>query len=299
MKNNPVYKRERMVRARSYRIPLILFVFNGVLALAALMNMYQTVAQVRISSSIQYGSFLQLYAFVATLEFVLLMFIMPALTSGSISGERERQTLELLFTTKMSAKDIILGKLYSAVELLMVLVASSLPIVLLTFVYGSVDFMDLVLMLLCFGIVAFYAGGIGILFSALIRKSTFSNVCTYGVILAIVVGTYMLNIFTLNMNQLQIDNMVYQLGETRPIADTGAAIVLLLLNPVATFAEILGKQVSGGAGSLSIQRFFGGHTSEFLAIYWIPISMLIQGIVSVGMIAGAVYSLNPTKNEKK
>lgn len=288
-----------MVRARSYRIPLILFVFNGVLALAALMNMYQTVAQVRISSSIQYGSFLQLYAFVATLEFVLLMFIMPALTSGSISGERERQTLELLFTTKMSAKDIILGKLYSAVELLMVLVASSLPIVLLTFVYGSVDFMDLVLMLLCFGIVAFYAGGIGILFSALIRKSTFSNVCTYGVILAIVVGTYMLNIFTLNMNQLQIDNMVYQLGETRPIADTGAAIVLLLLNPVATFAEILGKQVSGGAGSLSIQRFFGGHTSEFLAIYWIPISMLIQGIVSVGMIAGAVYSLNPTKNEKK
>lgn len=299
MKNNPVYKRERMVRARSYRIPLILFVFNGVLALAALMNMYQTVAQVRISSSIQYGSFLQLYAFVATLEFVLLMFIMPALTSGSISGERERQTLELLFTTKMSAKDIILGKLYSAVELLMVLVASSLPIVLLTFVYGSVDFMDLVLMLLCFGIVAFYAGGIGILFSALIRKSTFSNVCTYGVILAIVVGTYMLNIFTLNMNQLQIDNMVYQLGETRPIADTGAAIVLLLLNPVATFAEILGKQVSGGAGSLSIQRFFGGHTSEFLAIYWIPISMLIQSIVSVGMIAGAVYSLNPTKNEKK
>lgn len=299
MKNNPVYKRERMVRARSYRIPLILFVFNGVLALAALMNMYQTVAQVRISSSIQYGSFLQLYAFVATLEFVLLMFIMPALTSGSISGERERQTLELLFTTKMSAKDIILGKLYSAVELLMVLVASSLPIVLLTFVYGSVDFMDLVLMLLCFGIVAFYAGGIGILFSALIRKSTFSNVCTYGVILAIVVGTYMLNIFTLNMNQLQIDNMVYQLGETRPIADTGAAIVLLLLNPVATFAEILGKQVSGGAGSLSIQRFFGGHTSEFLAIYWIPISMLIQSIVSIGMIAGAVYSLNPTKNEKK
>lgn len=299
MKNNPVYKRERMVRARSYRIPLILFVFNGVLALAALMNMYQTVAQVRISSSIQYGSFLQLYAFVATLEFVLLMFIMPALTSGSISGERERQTLELLFTTKMSAKDIILGKLYSAVELLMVLVASSLPIVLLTFVYGSVDFMDLVLMLLCFGIVAFYAGGIGILFSALIRKSTFSNVCTYGVILAIVVGTYMLNIFTLNMNQLQIDNMVYQLGEARPIADTGAAIVLLLLNPVATFAEILGKQVSGGAGSLSIQRFFGGHTSEFLAIYWIPISMLIQSIVSVGMIAGAVYSLNPTKNEKK
>lgn len=299
MKNNPVYKRERMVRARSYRIPMILFVFNGVLALAALMNMYQTVAQVRSTSIIQYGSFLQLYAFVATLEFILLMFIMPALTSGSISGERERQTLELLFTTKMSAKDIVLGKLYSAVEQLMVLVASSFPIVLLTFVYGSVDFTDLACMLLCFLIVAFFAGGIGILFSSLVRRSTFSNVCTYGVLLAIVVGTYMLNIFTLNMDQLRIDNLVYQIGETRPTADTGAAVLLLLLNPVATFAEILGKQVSGGAGSLAIERFFGSHTNELLARYWIPISMLVQSVMSVVMITGAVYALSPTKNEKK
>ena len=100
MKNNPVYRREKTVRARSYRIPLVIFVFNGILALAALLNMYQSVTQVRMSSTIQYESFLQLYAFVATLEFMLLMFIMPALTSGSISGERERQTLELLFTTK-------------------------------------------------------------------------------------------------------------------------------------------------------------------------------------------------------
>lgn len=299
MKNNPVYKRERMVRARSYRIPMILFAFNGVLALAALMNMYQTVAQVRSTSTIQYSSFLQLYAFVATLEFILLMFIMPALTSGSISGERERQTLELLFTTKMSPKEIVLGKLYSAVEQLLILVASSLPVVLLTFVYGSVDLTDLALLLLCFVIVAFFAGGIGILFSSLIRRSTFSNVCTYGVLLAIVVGTYMLNIFTLNMNQLQIDNLVYQLGETRPTADTGAAVFLLLLNPVATFAEILGNQVSGGAGSLAIERFFGSHANEILARYWVPISMLVQSVVSVGMIAGAVYSLNPTKNEKK
>lgn len=288
-----------MVRARSYRIPLVIFAFNGVLALAALLNMYQTVAQVRMSSTIQYGSFLQLYAFVATLEFLLLMFIMPALTSGSISGERERQTLELLFTTKMSSKDIILGKLLSAVEQLMVLVASSLPVVLLAFVYGSVDFLDLGLLMLCLVIVAFFTGGIGILFSALIRKSTFSNVCTYGVLLFIVVGTYMLNIFLLSMNQMQINNMVLQFGETRPVADTGAAVYLLLLNPVATFAEILGNQVSGGAGELSIRSFFGNNVNGTLATYWIPISLLVQCAVSVLLIIGSVYALNPVKNEKK
>ena len=299
MKNNPVYRRERMVRARSYRIPLIIFAFNGVLAVAALLNMYQTVAQVRMSSSIQYGSFLQLYAFVTTLEFLLLMFIMPALTSGSISGERERQTLELLFTTKMSSKDIVLGKLFSAVEQLLVLVVSSFPVVLLTFVYGSVDFLDLGLLFICFVIVAFFTGGVGILFSALIRRSTFSNVCTYGVLLLIIVGTYMLNFFALSMDEMQINNMVLQLGETRPVADTGLAVYFLLLNPAATFAEILGSQVSGGAGILSIRSFFGGNTEGILVRYWIPISLLVQSVVSALVIAGSVFALNPVKNEKK
>lgn len=299
MKNNPVYRRETTVRSRSLRMPLIIFAFNGILALTALLNMYQTVAQVRSSLIIQYSTFLDLYAFVATLEFLLLMFIVPALTSGSISGERERQTLELLFTTKMSPGDIVMGKLFFAVEQLLVLVASSLPIVLLTFVYGSVDFIDLALLLLSFTIVAFYAGGIGILFSSFLRRSTFSNVCTYGVLLFIVVGTYMLNFFLLNMDQIQISNMVLQPGMEQPVADTGVAVCVLLLNPVATFAEILGNQVSGGAGIISIRSYFGSNTGSFLLKYWIPISLAVQSVVSFAIIRCAVYCLSPVKNEKR
>jgi len=50
VKSNPVYKREVTVRARSFRMPLIILVFNGILAVVALLNMYSAVAQVRISS---------------------------------------------------------------------------------------------------------------------------------------------------------------------------------------------------------------------------------------------------------
>lgn len=220
MKSNPVYKREVTVRARSFRMPLIILVFNGILAVVALLNMYSAVAQVRISASVQYSSFLQLYAFVATLEFLLLMFIMPALTSGSISGERERQTLELLFTTRMTPKDIVMGKLFSALSQLMVLIVSSFPILLLTFVYGSMDLMDLAFLMVCFLVTAVFCGGIGIFSSSLMRRSTFSNVCTYGILLLVVVGTYMLNIFLLNMSQMQIAEEIYQLGETRPAASS-------------------------------------------------------------------------------
>lgn len=299
MKSNPVYKREMTVRARSYRTPLIIMVFNGILAVVALLNMYSAVAQVRISAYIQYSSFLQLYAFVAVLEFLLLMFIMPALTSGSISGERERQTLELLFTTKMTPKDIVLGKLLSALSQLWVIVVSSFPVLLLTFVYGSVNFMDLGLLLLCFLVVANFCGGIGIFFSALMRRSTMSNVCTYGSLILIVIGTYMINVFLLSMSELQINNMVLQLGETRPAANTGGMVYLLLANPLATFAQILGNQVAGGAESLSVGQFLGGKSGNFITEHWIFASLLVQAVLSLGFVRGAVYFLNPMRNEKK
>ena len=58
---NPVYKRETMVSSRSFRLALVLLIFNGILALVALLNMYSTLAQVRVTAEIQYSSFMDLY----------------------------------------------------------------------------------------------------------------------------------------------------------------------------------------------------------------------------------------------
>ena len=73
MKTNPVYKREMMVMARSLRMPLIITVFNSILAIVALLNMYSNVLQVRLTADIQYSSFLDLYRFVAGIEFIMLL----------------------------------------------------------------------------------------------------------------------------------------------------------------------------------------------------------------------------------
>ena len=299
MKNNPVYKRESMVRARSIRMPFVIFAFNAILALASILNMYQTVEQVRITSTIQYSNFLHLYSFVAILEFLLLMGIMPALTSGSISGERERKTLELLFTTKMTSKDIILGKLFSALEQMFVLMVSSLPIILLTFVYGSVDMMDFGLLFLCYGITAIYIGAIGIFFSVLFRRSTFANVCTYGVLLLIAAGSYLLNGFLLQMSELHVSSMALMPGEIRPAADSSAAVYLLLLNPVSTFIEIMGNQVSGSVDGFSASAFLGNQMGGLIVTYWVPVSLLLQTIISVTLIGVSICFLNPVKQRRE
>ena len=120
MKMNPVYKRELTVSSRSIRMALILLIFNSVLAIVALFNMFTVVEQVKVTAEIQYSRFLELYTFVSSIEFLMLMFIMPALTASSISGERERQTLELMLTTTMKPKEIILGKFWSALTTMLI-----------------------------------------------------------------------------------------------------------------------------------------------------------------------------------
>ena len=281
MKNNPVYKREMLVRSRSFRIPLIIMIFNGILAVVALLNMYQSIAQVKVSGSVRYENFLQLYAFVAALEFMLLMFIMPALTSASISGERERHTLELMFTTKIRPVEIVVGKLMSAFSQLMILVVSSLPILLVSYVVG-----------------ALYCGSLGIFASSLMKRSTFSNVITYGIMLVVVVGTYMLNVFLLKISETEISTMALNSGETIPKASSGASVYLLLLNPAIMFAELLENQVAGGGGNFTITHLLGDNGGNFITNHWVFCSLVIQAVLSVLFTWGAVFFLKPERSKK-
>lgn len=149
MKQNPVYKREARVNARSIRIPMIVMVFNGVLSAVALLNMYSVMAQVKASASIQYTSFMQMYELLASLEFIMLLFIVPALTAASISGERERQTLDLMLTTLLTPAQIVSGKLLSALSVMVLLVVSSFPPISMVLVFGGITWMDLAALLLC------------------------------------------------------------------------------------------------------------------------------------------------------
>ena len=299
MRSNPVYKREMAVRARSPRIPVLIMLFNGILAAAALLNMYSSIVQVRISNTIRYESFLQLYAFVATLEFLLLMFIMPALTSASISGERERHTLELMFTTRLRAADIVAGKLMSALSQLLVMAFSSFPVLLLTFVYGSMNLKDLALLMFCFVTVALFCGSLGIFASALMRRSTFSNVVTYGTLLAAVAGTYLFNQFLLNVSQMEVNSMILQAGEVRPAPSSEWAAYLLLLNPAATFAELLESQVSGGGGQFTVRYFLGAASGNFITEHWVFVSAAIQLALSAVLLRGAVWFLEPVRRKRK
>jgi ABC-type transport system involved in multi-copper enzyme maturation permease subunit len=292
MKMNPVYKRETMVSARGFWLTMVLMIFNGILAMVALLNMYSTLEQVKLTAEIQYTSFIDLYLFVAVLEFIMVIFIMPALTAGSISGEKERRTLEVMMTTKLTPAQVVFGKLQAALSTMLLLVVSSLPILALVFVYGGVTFRDLLLLFISYMTAAFFAGGLGICCSAVFGKSTVATVVSYVLLGVLALGTYGVNWLAVYMGGA--DAMAVSTGAAAG-ASSGRLVYLLLLNPTTSFIILMMRMAGQDPGMSWSGRLFGNHGMQNMDMLWIGGSILIQIVIALILIWIAVKSLTPGK----
>lgn len=295
MKMNPVYRREITVSSRSFRTAMILVIFNLILAAVALLNMYSVITQVKMTAEIQYSSFLEIYIFVSTLEFILLMFIMPAMTSSSISGERERQTLDLMLITKMTPADIVLGKLFSGFSTMLLLVVSSFPALALMFVYGGITLTDVAQLLICCVTVALLSGSLGICFSSIFKRSTMATVVSYGVIALIVAGSYGVNAFALAMSRMRMTAYMNNIGSMMEQANSGACLYLMLLNPAATFYVMINGQAGNLQEVKTVTQWFGNHTANMITDHWVAASITVQLVLAILLIVIAIHALNPVK----
>ena len=265
------------VGSRSIRMMAILFVFNSILAAVALFNMYSVAEQVRTTAEIQYSQFLDLYTFVSSIEFIMLLFIMPALTASSISGERERQTLELMLTTTMEPRDMVLGKLASSLVTMLVLAVSALPVQALVFVYGGVTLQDIGMLFLCHGVVAILTGSIGIFYSSVLRRSTVSTVCSYVTVVALTAGTMAVNLFAYRM------------------ASSGILRYLFLFNPAVSFYNVINGQAGSGDMRKWFEPLFGVFPDNAITAHWTACSLILQCMLAMVLIAAAVWAITPGK----
>ncbi|MCD8220592.1 MAG: ABC transporter permease [Clostridiales bacterium] len=294
MRENPVYKKETRVSARSFRMVLILLIFNGILAMVTLLNMYSNLQRAKLTAEIQYSSFLDLYSFVSILEFVMVIFIMPALTAGSISGEYERRTLDILLTTKLTPWEIVWGKLEAALSTMALMLISSLPVMSLMFVYGGASMMDIGLLFVSYMTAALLMGGLGICCSAIFQKSTLATVAAYAVMGIMVAGTFGVNWFSEYLSRLQME-------ASAAVVPPGSepCRYLLLLNPASTFVGVVlrlsGRNYGWTGGSLS----FADGGMVISKISWIGGSILLQLAMAAMLIAAAVQVLTPEKRSRK
>jgi ABC-type transport system involved in multi-copper enzyme maturation permease subunit len=80
-----------------------------------------------------------LSAFLTT-QLALGVLVIPAFTAGAISGERERGTYDLLYTTLLSPFAIIFSKVTASVSYVILLLAGSAPAACVLYLLGGVEF---------------------------------------------------------------------------------------------------------------------------------------------------------------
>lgn len=129
------------------------------------------------------------------LETVLVVFLAPAFTAGAISLEREKQTLDLLAATPISSLAIVVGKLASALAYVFLLIVSSIPLMAIVFVFGGVAPDDVARGYLVLATTAVGLGSIGLLVSALARRTQAATVLTYFMVFALTAGTTFVFVF--------------------------------------------------------------------------------------------------------
>jgi ABC-type transport system involved in multi-copper enzyme maturation permease subunit len=117
---------------------------------------------------------------------IVVLFLVPATTSGAIAGERERQTLLPLQVSMMSPLGIVLGKLTAAIVFTLLLIVLTMPLLALTYLIGGITVLDVAKGLAMVLLTAFMVGAVGVACSAVAKRVQVATV------LAISLGTLVL-----------------------------------------------------------------------------------------------------------
>ncbi len=117
------------------------------------------------------------------------LLVVPALTSQSINGDRERGVLAPLQVTLLSPREIAVGKLVAAWATALVFLALTLPMVVFCLLMGGVGISRVVVTLVVVALLlgAFAAVSLG--WSAVMARTTTSAVLSYLTVFALSVGT--------------------------------------------------------------------------------------------------------------
>lgn len=203
---NPVLSRELRGRIRGLRALIILVVYLVITGAVTLL-VYAAAAN-SFSSGISdpeagRGIGKAIFLTVMTATLIQVCVITPSLTAGAISGEKERQTYDLLITTLLSPMQIALGKLASALAFAMLLIVAALPMAGLAFLFGGVSGSELVIGVIGLVATAICYATVGLFWSTVMRTTLTATVMSQGTIIFIqliipflfVVGSLLTNSF--------------------------------------------------------------------------------------------------------
>lgn len=298
MMMNPILNKELTVGSRSIKMSIHLMIYNLILGVIAIITLV-ILREDSVSGGADYQSLMALFPILATLQCFIILFMIPILTASSIAGERERQTLDVMLTTPISAFSIVLGKVFSAMTQVLMYVLSSIPIMSLAFIIGGMSWSYILGFIAMVIYASFYVGAVGVYCSAKKKKTIASVISSFIFIALSMVGTVIGFSICIGIIQAQY-YQTYNGGAYTGKLNYGLAPLWMLFNPAVPVANYV------------VHAFFGysiadlGHAVKdnlptsmyFLTQHWNVCSVLVNIMVSLVFIRRAARNINPLKKVK-
>ena len=303
MRANPILKKELVLGARSIRFPLALMAYSGILAFISLLTLEGFEANYRYSGTMNFNELTYVFLILAFVQLFMICVIIPVLTAGSIAGERERQTLDIMLTAPVSPVSIVFGKLFASLFNVLLFVISSLPAMAIAFLYGGIQWQYLLIFLAAMMVIAFLSGAIGVWSSAVYKKTIISVIMTilveFLVYAGVVIAVYAIYAFKYNQ-------MIQQNMSSMTAVSMGHIPALLFLSPVVGFVDALCNAYMGTSGvrilleSGSLGRVHSDVVQYSTYCQWIGLAMgLVLGLIFIFLAARKIDSVHRKEKHRK
>jgi ABC-type transport system involved in multi-copper enzyme maturation permease subunit len=112
-------------------------------------------------------------------QLAVVFVLTPACTAPALADEKDRRTLEFLFTTHMGAGELVLGKLLSRLAYLTLIILTGLPVLSFLMLLGSMEPIRLTGGFLVTGMVLLSLGSVSLFNSAFMGKARTAVIVTY------------------------------------------------------------------------------------------------------------------------
>jgi ABC-type transport system involved in multi-copper enzyme maturation permease subunit len=296
--------KELRSRTRGYWRPMLqLTAYLGLVTLAVVVVLGVSLASTGTLSPTLGQS---LFSALAAGSVLLIAFMAPGLTAGSISAERERLTLDLLLVTRASPLGLVVGKLAGALLWIAYLLVASLPALGVVNLFGGVPMLQSFAALAVISATAIGYTALGLCLSAVLRRTVVATVLAYAVVLVTVIVIPVFGAALLATSTISSSGGVF-LGTTGTTGTPGlppAPTWLTFLSPVTAIISVLGGSLtsSSGAGATNVSVLatylpltspgpVGAPRVVVSLAPWVFYSLLsvVFTLVSVGVAAIAVH----------
>lgn len=181
--------REQSARRRTY---ILRIVYAGLAYVTALSFSADRFRQVGYSIQEFLGQGRELMQMYAALQGIGIYLFMPAMCCNLITSEKERDTLTLLFLTRMTPGQLLAGKFLSRLLPMLCFILLSLPLFGYAYSMGGFEVEAVVSMSWLLIVSALYVGSISLMFSCWFRTTVGAFIASYITILVLTFGPLLL-----------------------------------------------------------------------------------------------------------